>query len=39
MSDKKEYWRWKESNWKDPELDWGQGKVISAGVDIEGILR
>ncbi|MCT4566643.1 MAG: benzoyl-CoA reductase, bzd-type, subunit Q [Maledivibacter sp.] len=29
-----EYWRWKESNWKNPEIpDW-HGSIITAGVDI-----
>ena len=32
--EKVEYWRWKESNWKNPDIaDW-HGKLITAGVDI-----
>ena len=31
---KVEYWRWTESNWKNPEIpDW-HGKLITVGVDI-----
>lgn len=34
MKEKKEYWRWKESKWVNPEVaDW-RGGVITAGVDI-----
>lgn len=32
-----EYWRWKEYNWKDPEKDWQQASVISAGVDVGSV--
>ncbi len=32
--EKIDYWRWTESNWKNPEIpDW-HGKLITAGVDI-----
>ena len=32
--EKVEYWRWTESNWKNPEIaDW-HGSLITAGVDI-----
>lgn len=32
--EKVEYWRWKESNWKNPDIpDW-HGSLITAGVDI-----
>ncbi len=31
---KQEFWRWKESNWLNPDIpDW-KGKLITAGVDI-----
>jgi bzd-type benzoyl-CoA reductase Q subunit len=33
----KEYWRWDETNWADPERDWRDAKVISAGVDIGSV--
>lgn len=32
--EKKEYWRWKEYNWKNPDIaDW-HGSLITAGVDV-----
>ena len=32
--EKKEYWRWTESNWKNPDIaDW-RGGLVTAGVDI-----
>jgi benzoyl-CoA reductase subunit A len=34
---KAEYWRWIESRWTNPELDWRDGEVISAGVDVGSV--
>ena len=33
----KEFWRWKEYNWKDDEIDWKKGITISAGVDVGSV--
>lgn len=33
----KEFWRWKEYNWRDENLDWREGKVITAGVDVGSV--
>jgi bzd-type benzoyl-CoA reductase Q subunit len=33
----KEYWRWTESNWHDPDIDWRKGEIISAGVDVGSV--
>jgi bzd-type benzoyl-CoA reductase Q subunit len=33
----KEFWRWKEYNWKDDEIDWKSGTTISAGVDVGSV--
>ncbi len=33
----KEYWRWKEYNWKNQEIDWRAGSIISAGVDVGSV--
>jgi len=33
----KEFWRWKEYNWKDDEIDWKKGVTISAGVDVGSV--
>ena len=32
-----EYWRWDEGNWKDPDKDFKDAKVISAGVDVGSV--
>ena len=37
MTEKKEYWRWKEYNWKAPDKDWKTAKLITAGVDIGSV--
>ena len=34
---KTEYWRWTESNWHDPNIDWKEGDIISAGVDVGSV--
>jgi len=34
MSEMQEYWRWTEYSWRHPEMDWRQGKRITAGVDV-----
>ena len=35
--EKKEYWRWLESRWTNPDIDWKNGNIISAGVDIGSV--
>jgi bzd-type benzoyl-CoA reductase Q subunit len=40
MSDtesKKEYWRWTESRHTNPDLNWKDGDIISAGVDVGSV--
>jgi bzd-type benzoyl-CoA reductase Q subunit len=32
-----EYWRWTESNWHEPDIDWREGGIISAGVDVGSV--
>ncbi len=32
-----EYWRWTESRWTNPDIDWRKGKIISAGVDVGSV--
>lgn len=32
-----EYWRWTEYNWKNPELEWKEARVISGGVDVGSV--
>lgn len=33
----KEYWRWRESNWKAPDIEWREADIISAGVDVGSV--
>jgi len=35
--EEKEYWRWDETNWADPDKDWREADVISAGVDVGSV--
>lgn len=32
-----EYWRWKEYNWKAPDLDWKGAETVTAGVDVGSV--
>ncbi|OPY57807.1 MAG: R-phenyllactate dehydratase activator [Pelotomaculum sp. PtaU1.Bin035] len=33
----KEYWRWDEYNWRNPDIDWRKAKIITAGVDVGSV--
>ncbi|NIP36523.1 MAG: benzoyl-CoA reductase, bzd-type, subunit Q, partial [Thermoplasmata archaeon] len=35
--DKPEYWRWPESRWTAEDIDWREGDIISAGVDVGSV--
>lgn len=35
--EKKELWRWLESRWTNPDMDWRKGKVITAGIDVGSV--
>jgi bzd-type benzoyl-CoA reductase Q subunit len=39
MAEKKiqEFWRWPESNWKNPDIDWRKGTVVSCGIDVGSV--
>jgi benzoyl-CoA reductase subunit A len=37
VEDKKEFWRWAESNWKNPDLDWEDANLITVGVDVGSV--
>jgi len=32
-----EFWRWPETSWVNPGIDWKNGKVITAGVDVGSV--
>jgi benzoyl-CoA reductase subunit A len=34
---KQEFWRWPETNWVNPNLDWKKGELITAGVDVGSV--
>ena len=34
---KKEFWRWTESNWKNPEINWKESKYITVGIDVGSV--
>ena len=31
------FWRWPETNWVNPDIDWKKGKIITAGVDVGSV--
>jgi bzd-type benzoyl-CoA reductase Q subunit len=35
--EKKEYWRWTESNWKNPDIDWKDAEFITVGIDVGSV--
>jgi len=35
--EKKEFWRWTESNWKNPDLDWEDAELITVGIDVGSV--
>jgi bzd-type benzoyl-CoA reductase Q subunit len=37
MSEKTEYFRWDEYNWKNPDMDWKDGNAITGGVDVGSV--
>lgn len=32
-----EFWRWTESNWKNPDIDWKDAKFITVGIDVGSV--
>ena len=36
MVEKPEFWRWTESRWTNPDIDW-KGKIITSGVDVGSV--
>ena len=34
---KQELWRWTESNWKNPDIDWSDAKFITVGIDVGSV--
>jgi bzd-type benzoyl-CoA reductase Q subunit len=34
---KKEFWRWTESNWKNPDIEWKPAQYITVGIDVGSV--
>ena len=34
---KQEFWRWTESNWKNPDIDWKNAKFVTVGIDVGSV--
>jgi bzd-type benzoyl-CoA reductase Q subunit len=34
---KKEFWRWPESSWKDPDLNWQDARYVTVGIDVGSV--
>jgi benzoyl-CoA reductase subunit A len=34
---KHEFWRWTESNWKNPDLEWKDAQFITVGIDVGSV--
>ncbi len=34
---KQEFWRWTESNWRNPDLEWKAAKYITVGIDVGSV--
>jgi bzd-type benzoyl-CoA reductase Q subunit len=32
-----EFWRWSESNWKNPQMEWKDAQFITAGIDVGSV--
>lgn len=37
MSGDREFWRWKEASWADPEGDWKSASAVTLGVDVGSV--
>jgi benzoyl-CoA reductase subunit A len=35
--EKREFWRWPESNWKNPNIDWNDARIITIGIDVGSV--
>jgi bzd-type benzoyl-CoA reductase Q subunit len=33
----KEFWRWPESNWQNPDIEWKDAKFITVGIDVGSV--
>ncbi len=35
--EKREFWRWTESNWRNPDIDWKNARYITVGIDVGSV--
>jgi len=35
--EKQEFWRWTESNWNNPDIDWNDAQYITVGIDVGSV--
>ncbi len=35
--EKLEYWRWTESNWRNPDIRWEDAKIVTVGIDVGSV--
>ena len=35
--EKQEFWRWTESNWKNPDINWQDGQFVTVGIDVGSV--
>jgi bzd-type benzoyl-CoA reductase Q subunit len=33
----REFWRWEETNWVNPDIDWKDGEFITVGIDVGSV--
>jgi bzd-type benzoyl-CoA reductase Q subunit len=37
VEEKKEFWRWTEANWKNPDISWKDAKYVTVGIDVGSV--
>jgi bzd-type benzoyl-CoA reductase Q subunit len=37
VTERTEFWRWEESRWHNPDLDWRKAAIVSAGIDVGSV--
>jgi len=35
--EKQAFWRWKESNWKNPDISWKDARFVTVGIDVGSV--
>ena len=35
--EKREFWRWEETNWVNPDIKWEQAELITVGIDVGSV--